>query len=599
MNAETLTALHFLRPDWFYGFIPVIILFALLRYRQSNSSRWQKAIDPALLPFLLETPAGTLGKNPFSLLLLAWILGIIALAGPVWVKTPQPVHEREDALVVLLDLTRSMYATDVKPNRLVRAKRKLIDLLKKRDEGVTGLIVFAGDAHAVSPLTDDNNTIIAMIPALTPDIMPATGSQLAPALRRAMTLFQDGGAATGRILIMTDEIRDVAESQGVARDYRYSYPVSVLAVGTPQGAPVPLSSPARRSKQAQSANSLPGRTARGGGGYLKDRSGNLIIPKVNMQNLQAFASLAGGRFSSMTLADEDLTYLLAEEALLENETMRELERDFDVWFEEGPWLLLLLLPLASLAFRRGWIWCFALLLVLPPKSAEAGPWDDLWQTRDQQAMAALSKGDNKEAAALFESTDWKGAAHYKSESYNEAGNQFARVDTATNKYNLGNALAKQGKYEEAIAAYTQSLEAGPDNEDAMFNKKLLQDLLSQQQAQQGENGDKNQDKSDQQQSEDKQQENEQQSSDSEDDQQQDPEQEQQDQSEDDGDEQTENQQMAEEDEKLSAEEQQALKQWLRRVPDDPGGLLRRKFEQQYADRLRKGSISRNDSNADW
>ena len=359
---------HFLRPEWFYAVIPALLLFMLLRYRQSNVSNWDKAIAPELLTHLLETPSGTVSKNPFSLILIAWILAILALAGPVWEKKPQPVHEREDALIIILDLTRSMYATDVKPNRLVRARRKLVDLLGMRKEGVTGLVVFAGDAHAVSPLTDDTNTIIAMIPALTPQIMPAPGSELAPAIVRSIQLFHDAGVASGRILIITDDIRDVAEAQSVARSFRFSFPVSVLSVGTEEGAPIPTA------------------TTSGNSGYLKDRAGNLVIPKVNLQSLQEFANVAGGRFSAMTLADEDLAYLLADDPLLENETFRELERDFDVWYEQGPWILLLLLPLASLAFRRGWIWCLPLMLILPPAPAEASLWDDLWQTRDQQAM---------------------------------------------------------------------------------------------------------------------------------------------------------------------------------------------------------------------
>lgn len=577
---------HFLRPQWFYAIIPAVVLFALLRYRQSTASNWDKAIDPELLSHLLETPSGTVSKSPFSLILLAWLLATLALAGPVWEKKSQPVHEREDALVIIFDLTRSMYATDVKPNRLVRARRKLVDLLNMRDEGVTALVVFAGDAHTVTPLTDDTNTIIAMIPALTPNLMPAPGSELASAITKAIELFHDAGVASGRILIITDEIRDVAEAQAIARNHRYSFPLSVLSVGTAEGAPIPSGS---------------------GAGYLKDAAGNLVIPKVDTQSLQGFANLAGGRFSAMTLADEDLAYLLADDPLLENDTFRALERNFDVWFEQGPWLLLLLLPIGSLAFRRGWIWVLALLVFLPPEPAMAGLWDDLWQSRDQQAMKALQAGEANEAAHLFENPQWKGSALYRGENFSDAGNQFATISGSESRYNLGNSLAKQGRYEEAIEAYTQTIESQPDHEDAIFNRQLIEELLTkQQQQEQNEDGEANespdQEKGDQdQQSEenesqdDEQTGNEQQEQEQGDEEEEEQSQEQSEQQ--DG--EPQNQQMAEEDAKLDAEEQQALQQWLRRVPDDPGGLLRRKFEQQYEDNLRRGNISKSNANADW
>ena len=115
---------HFLRPEWFYALIPAALLFALLRYRNSHHSNWETAIEPHLLEHILDNPDSQVSRSPFTILLLAWLIATIALAGPVWRKTPQPVHEREDALVVIFDLTQSMLATDVKPNRLVRAKRK-------------------------------------------------------------------------------------------------------------------------------------------------------------------------------------------------------------------------------------------------------------------------------------------------------------------------------------------------------------------------------------------------------------------------------------------------------------------------------------------
>ena len=177
-----LSEFHFLRPEWFYVLIPTVLLYLLLRKRDATASNWSKSIDPMLLPYLIETSGETTKRNPFYLLLIAWLIMITALAGPVWQKTPQPVQTKEDALIIVLDLSLSMYATDIKPNRITRARQKLLDIVTKRDEGVTGLIVYAGDAHVVSPLTDDAATIAAMVPALAPEIMPIYGSSLAPAM---------------------------------------------------------------------------------------------------------------------------------------------------------------------------------------------------------------------------------------------------------------------------------------------------------------------------------------------------------------------------------------------------------------------------------
>ena len=596
MTLEILEQFHFLRPAWFYLAIPAVLLFLMFRLRQRMGSNWMSAIDPVLLPYLIDDSEQSSAKNPLILALIAWLLAIIAMAGPVWQKTPQPVHEREDALIILLDLTRSMYATDVKPNRLVRARRKVLDLLKLRNEGVTGLIVYSGDAHTVSPLTDDAKTIAEMIPAVAPEIMPAPGSHLAPAIDLALTLFSDADVASGRILVITDEIRDIADSQTLARKNRIAFPISVMSVGTEEGAPISADAFYRE------------------GGFLKDQFGTLIIPRVNQSAIQDFATLAGGRYSPMTLTDEDLDYLLAEEILQDLEEFRTIERDFDVWFEEGPWLLLILLPLAALAFRRGWLWVLVLIIV-QPETATASLWDDLWKTRDQQALEAMQAGDPTTAAALFENEDWRGAAQYKSEDFAGAAESFntdiEETTSSDSKYNFGNALAKLGNYESAIAAYDEALMLDPGNEDAAFNKELIEKLLDSEQSQndQGEQGDQSEssDESDQgQQNQEQNQNQEQQQSDQASDQDADEQQEQdsdaaeENEEEREQDEASQQQQMAEEDASpLEDEERQALEQWLRRVPDDPGGLLRRKFEMQYSDRLKRQGRTNPGNQSNW
>ena len=296
-----------------------------------------------------------------------------------------------------------------------------------------------------------------------------------------------------------------------------------------------------------------------------------------------------------------------------NDTYRELERDFDAWFEEGPWLLLLLLPLAALGFRRGWIWGISLAFILPVEDAKASLWDDLWQTRDQQAMQVMSEGDVDAAAALFEDPEWKATANYRGEKFEDAASQYGGIDTADGKYNLGNAFAKQNLLDEAIEAYDQALALDPDNEDAQFNKALIEQLQQQQQQQQQQDQDNedNEDSEEQQdqenqenQDQNQQEENQQEQKDQQDQEQNEKEQEQKEkeQQEQEQEQQQEqaNQTPAEEEaEPLDEEEKQALQQWLRRVPDDPGGLLRRKFQMQHDERLREGKVSSNDSKTDW
>ena len=580
---------HFLRPEWFYGLIPAVLLFMFVKRRQQQGSSWERSIDASLLPYLLALPQVASSRHLLNLLLVGWILAIVAMAGPVWEKTPQPVHEREDALVILLDLSRSMYAIDTKPNRLIRARRKLLDLLDLRDEGVTALIAYAGDAHTVAPLTDDAHTISEMIPAIAPEMMPAPGSQLAPALNLAVQLFGDAGVTSGRILVLTDEIRDVAESQAIAREHRYSFPVSVMSVGTREGAPIDGSRLLRE------------------GGYLKDAYGNLVIPRVDFAAMQDFARLAGGRYSPITLDDGDLEYLLAEDSLSPDAEYRELERDFDVWFEEGPWLVLLLLPLAALAFRRGWLWSLALICLLPPEPAEASLWDDLWATRDQQAQQAFEAGDTAQASQLFEDSAWQAAAQYRNENFVEASGGYAAVEDIEARYNLGNALARLGSYPDAIKAYDEALAMNPDNEDAAFNKQLIEKVMQNQQDQQNEGEGEDNEGADKEPSEDGEP--------NPDDAAENPDsngenpadespgeqtEEEKAEAQEQGEEAEDGEEKAETDgEPLDDEEQQALENWLRKVPDDPGGLLRRKFEMQYSERLKQGRTNNNGNESNW
>lgn len=574
---EFLNDFHFLRPGWLLALLPALLFACLLYLHQTSGSNWRQVVDSELLKQLLDqAPLKRVGMAPW-LLLLAWLLASLAMAGPVWRQLPQPVHEKEDALVILLDLSLSMYAEDLKPNRLTQARRKLHNLLEARKEGLTALIVYAGEAHTVTPLTDDTRTIQHLLGSLAPEIMPLPGSRLARALEQAAELFPEGNSSRDRILIVTDEITDRTESLKKIRDFRGRVAVSLLGAGSSQA----------------SAISLPTEYLGVSPGYLKDRQGRLILARLDEQALRDFAAEVNGRYHSISLLDDDLDYLLADAHLPGADTALT-DREFDIWQEEGPWLLLLLLPVAALGFRRGWVWC--LLLVWLPEAALASSWTDswrsLWMTRNQQAQAEFNQAEFQKARDRFQDPGWKAAAAYRAEDFTLAAEHFgeaAGLNQAgqaelTSVYNLGNALAKQGRFAEAIAAYDAVLDAVPRHEDAAFNKALLEQLQQEQEQQDQQSGEQNQQEQEQGQNPEQQQSQNEQDSESEEAEQSEEGQQQEQQS-------GEEEQLAGgQEEPEDSEEQEALQQWLRRVPDDPGGLLKEKFRRQALTRRDEGSL---------
>ena len=168
MVTDLVADFHFQRPLWLLA-IPLGWIAVYLLTRVANqASQWQRHISSALLPYLLDRGQTLSTNRPWPALILALTIAGLAMAGPSWEKLPQPVHKSERGLVILLDMSPSMMAQDLKPSRLVRARLALIDLLSERREGTTALIAFAGEAHVVTPLTDDTDTIISLLPALSP-----------------------------------------------------------------------------------------------------------------------------------------------------------------------------------------------------------------------------------------------------------------------------------------------------------------------------------------------------------------------------------------------------------------------------------------------
>ena len=571
-----------LRPLWLLALAPALVFFIAMWRINTVVTAWDKAIDKSLLPYLLDRSKNAAQRTPLLFLFMAWLLSVIAMAGPVWEQLPQPVQKREDALVIVLDLSLSMFAPDHNPSRLDLAKRKLRDILALREEGQTALVVYAGDAHAVTPLTDDVVTIDALVPSLSPNIMPLFGSNPMGAIDMAIGLLEDVEVTRGKILLMTDGISGFDQELLITEQIQDTgYELLVMGIGTEQGAPIRTSD----------------------GSFLTDENGAMVIPTLNRNVLQSLANRTGGRYHDIQLADSDLAYLLTRNELLDDAELVEVEEEFDVWHESGPWLLLLVLPLSALSFRRGWLFSivfFSVGLMLPNQQAYAQgfEWLDLWKTRDQQAAEAFANEEHGLAAVLFESSEWQGAASYRAQDYESAIAAFSAIDTPDGHYNRGNALALAGNYAEAIAAYDITLELEVDHTDALYNKEIVEELLEQQQSEEGENqdGDSQENQSEQNsqnQSEEQSENSDQQDQESQEGNEDQQQQEQQNQppEEQEGSESNSEQNTPSDSTNEEFEEQQALEQWLRRIDDDPGELLRRKFRYQYRQRQLNGTAN--------
>lgn len=568
-----------------------------------STANWEKIVEPHLLQFLATTPATQKTS------LLPWImcftgtLLLLALAGPVREKVPQPLLQKSQARVLVLDLSFSMLATDIKPTRIDRARFKLEDLLKRFVEGDTALIAYAGEAFVISPLTHDPATIAALLPGLHPNIMPVPGSRAEQAFSLAGNLLSRSKSGSGHIIWITDGIegQDFAALENTVGRNR----LSILAVGTESGSPVALSE----------------------GGFLKDKNGAIVIPKLNSQPLEKLAGIKQGSFTVLSIDDRDVEGIIEAETTATDFIEDEQLRSSDKWNEEGPWLLLLALPLAASLFRRGLLFSWSLLLLFGisslPNSAQAFGWDDLWLRTDQQAEKLFQEGAEKEAAQLFENPEWKGTAAYRTGDYEKAIEEFSRKDRPLTNFNRGNSLAFAGRLEEALAAYEKVLAENPKHEDALFNHDLIEKILQEQQKKQqnkkadkGKENEQGKNKQDQQQDSSKadveQNEKSSQQSSAEKQDSGDPQSSTEEKNNDkkqsnegeknlnDKTESTEakknenekkkNNKLAEkniasgDEQELTADEQsrqQTLEQWLRKIPDDPGRLLRNKMQREY------------------
>lgn len=447
---------HWFRPEWL-AVLPLLgWLLWKLWHRQKRAGRWQMILPVAFQRVLLSGGNGRDSKLPWIVLGLGWLLAALALMGPSWQRVEQATQKPADPLVVMLQLTPEMLATDSSPTRLEQARRKVYDLLQNRSDAQTAVIVYAGSAHTLVPLSDDLATSRNLLEALKPSIMPQPGHRADLAVGKALQLLDQGALGQGRLLLIGSSL-SAQEREGIrSRLGSDAPPLLMLGIGTRDGAPVVDEN----------------------GQLLKDDQGAILLPRLDSPDLRSFLLDIGGRYRQARLDDNDLRGLGLLDGALHLRADGQTQR-LDTWADQGYWLLLPLLLLAACAGRRGWLFCLPLLFLLPQPSY-AFSFTDLWLRPDQQGQRLLEQKKPLQAVQHFEDPMWQGIALYQAGDYAAAAERFAEVNSASAHYNRGNALAMAGELEAAIDAYEQALERQPELQAAAQNKALIEQLLEEQ-----------------------------------------------------------------------------------------------------------------------
>ncbi len=332
MDLNALRSFHFLNPAWLLVLVPLWALIAWLAFRRARNGSWSQVIDSDLLP-AMRLEGGQRGSAPWWVFAAVWTLAALALAGPTWRREESPAFRSPHDWIVLLDLSPSMSAQDVTPDRVTRARYVIDDILSAAHDTRVGLIVFAGDAHPVTPLTSDVETVRALLKPLAPGIMPVPGDLLTPALDEAGQLLKSVASRDAQIVVLTDGFSDPSHALKSAAELReHGTTVDVVGIGTASGAPAPSND----------------------GSFARDEQGRPLLAKLPADLLQRLAAAGGGEY--VGLSGERQLIASLQQHQRENLASEKIANvELNTWRNEGIWLLPPLLLLAALIARRGWV----------------------------------------------------------------------------------------------------------------------------------------------------------------------------------------------------------------------------------------------------
>ena len=453
LSLNTLDQFHFLRPWWGLVLIPFLLLLVFQYRAQRPDKQWSSIIAPHILEALRLKKSRYAWFNPILLYGCIFVIFTLLVMGPTWVQQPSPFIKDEAGLVIVLDVSDSMLSNDIQPSRLARAKHKIQDLLTLREGSKAALIVYAGSAHSVLPLTSDSDILISYLDAVKPSMMPLDGKFP----EKALPLIQQQLAnlpIPGSIVLITDGLGSNSAKAFKGYFSEHQHQLLILGVG----------------EQADSSD-----------------TSSHAYPELDIKGLTRLANDNRGFYITITVDDADI-----------NKIHRRIENYFVAvddenipWLDFGYYLLFPGMLILLIWFRKGWTlqWGFAIGLFLfgvsTSDTVHANNEDfslqqtfiSWWLTPDQLGRLYFDKGNYLEAAKHFEEPMWKGLSFYMAEQFSLAAEYFSRIDDDEGLFNRANALAHAKDYLAAVRLYEYIIKQNPEHQAAEKNRAIVQDLI--------------------------------------------------------------------------------------------------------------------------
>ena len=454
---------NFAHPLWLLGLLIIPVIFALFFFfyrKDTPSHQLEKFIDRHLLPYLALKENHKKGSFLKTLVLWSsvWACLTLALAGPRWNYREIETFSRDQSLVILLDLSESMNGADIRPSRLVRAKQKIEDLINLASGVKIGLIAFAADPHMIAPVTDDKEMIRHLLPSLETDLVYVQGSKLSVALNMAASMLESEPGSNKALLVISDGGFEDAGAISVAKKLAENgLIIHAMGIGTLEGSPL---------KDA--------------GGNVIKRNGIPILSRLEQEKLKSLAEAGGGYYLEARYSDRDESLIL-QDLEKRSDVAMNLGSKNRLWDERFYLLLVPALFIILFWFRRGYVFSLLPFLLMPFFSLEAS-----FKNHEELGKEAFDLKDYETAVSQFQDPYRKGVAYYKAGKFEQAEEMFkssTREEVALNAgYNLGNSLAQQQKFKEAITAYEDVLKKWPECTKAKENLELIKSMMKEEES---------------------------------------------------------------------------------------------------------------------